>query len=1634
MRIIKTLKNIFSSVPKKKSRKKKSYTFPKTLLDRKHSFAIQAKHLYQQNEKAGNFALQLAKLAIEAYGQEPLWAMEAMKAAMDLSPRDNYRKWLGFRLFDHGNIRDSHAILSSLPESVFRSTSEQNRWNFLRGCYELLDEDLPIPDCTKPVISQSGRLLYVASSSIMYQTTGYTVRTHELLKELIRQGINVLCVTQPDSSFTRKDVSMRKESVIDGVPYCVLSGPHHRKISLKEYLEQFSQILEKTIRDFAPVAVQAASNYETGLPALLAARSCGLPFAYEVRGFEEYTAASYIQNFEDSDRFLLDKRLETYTSTYADAVFTLNASMSEELKNRGIEERKIHLLPNAINLEEIHRIERESALRTQLGFSTNDFVIGFIGSVVKYEGLDDLLSALATLLPEHACFKLLIIGTGNALEELKLQAEKLEISQHVKFIDSVPHADVAHYYAQMDAAVLPRKPEHVGQLVSPLKVYEIMAYGVPLIVSDVKAMAEMVEKDHTALLFESGNYNDLAKKLYYLFSHSEVAKELRENALHSLVQKSWKQSANAIMTVYRNLPGSQNAMSIGVNHTERHLEQTNVLVRQNESLGTVELEKRRIEALIQKNTAERELSRAKALLSRQEIQINALKQKIRSGVREESGKTTTRKIPQPTELNEEQQIWQNTAVKKAEGIQESNGCRYYIRSKLRIGIICDEFFYDSISASANFIYLTPDNWQEQLEQGLDAFFYVSAWRGLHDEWKGSASLKYQERQFFDSLLPDSLRDTPKETHSLHAVVMEIIKTCRKKNIPTLFYSKEDPPNFWNFAEFSQYCDYVFTSCIECVETYRQFCGHDRVRAVCFGINPTVHNPIGCHQTEKEREVLFSGSWMEKYPKRCEGMSKIFDGILEAGYALHIIDRNYPDNRRYSYPAPYYSHVSRALPHGILQKVHKTADWAVNINTIQDSDTMFANRAFELQANGVLLLSNYSVGVNSLLPNIAMVEDMAEVDGILSCMTEEEMYERQMMGVRAVMTGHTCFDRLSEFLKPLGLDYVQPVRKILVLADEMTEAVQACFDRQTYPEKTLKKAGEVKEEELLLFDMVTWFAADSCYEEFYLEDMANAFKYTACSYVTKDAWLDGKTLHEGVEHDYVCRITSKYRTLFWREDYEPKDLLHFVDRAEYSNGYSIDHLNYNAQGMMQHHAQKDYLLSVVVAVYNNGLHLYGKCFSSLRRSSMFEDMEIILVDDGSTDGMTRKIENWLVRHYDNVRIYAFDDGGSGSASRPRNKGVELATAPWLTFLDPDNEAVCDGYAVLYKKACLGNYDVVMGNMYKIDTDARLLSYYHNIVSLTGVAASSAQHDAFHRKTKFLSPSIQAMVIRREFLQRSGLQQVVGAAGQDTLFAWQLIDAAASFFVKNIPVHIYYAQTANSVTNTVSARFFRKLSLLQQEKLDFLVESGKINDFMKLRYDKYTKEIVLRKLAMVKKDDVAESVGIVWRMHQMYAPYYKGTMRLINDFAECCADGRFEDAYHLVKNEFGVRVQSPIPALKEMFSVKDRESEMDILYEQKNMSFTFYNETETAGRTVYQWILKKNSPDEDVSVVQTKFSEEKMFMHDFSSDDNGIYKLTAIIKTENEKLSEVVAVIKKVEETFELLENFSFASLKQDYSHF
>lgn len=812
-----------------------------------------------------------------------------------------------------------------------------------------------------------------------------------------------------------------------------------------------------------------------------------------------------------------------------------------------------------------------------------------------------------------------------------------------------------------------------------------------------------------------------------------------------------------------------------------------------------------------------------------------------------------------------------------EQIPESNGSRYYEKLKVNIGIIADEFLFNSYKDIANFIYITRENYKQYANK-LDVFLVVSTWKGLNMEWKGLGNPNIR-----------------KHRQDLY----QIIDFYRGQGTKIVFYSKEDPVNYKIFIDIAKKCDYIFTTAEEIIGDYQKDCKNKNVFVLDFGINPMYHNPIGIKKFPKLKEVLFTGSWYEKYPHRQVDTRILFDGVIEGKRDLKIIDRNYELNlEAYFFPEKYLKYVSPSVDHHYLQKLHKMFDWAINLNTVQDSNTMFANRVYELQALGNALLSNYSLGVNNKFPNVFLVNNKNEIKDIFNGFSDEEVFEHQVQGIRNVMSEQTSYQRIEELLEHIGFNLQNKEKRVAVLVERQTTRIKEMFENQTYLNKEIFLINDFSEERKNEFDFIAFFDDQKFYGEFYLEDMINGFKYTNSDYITKDAYYDGDKWIQGKEFDYVNVINDKYRTVFWSQSFSLEELLEIQGSKALQNGFSIDRFEFNDQDFKIENKPANYKLSVIVASYNNGKHLLNKCFNSLRRSSLFNEMEIIIVDDGSTDNYTPKMIRRLERKFPNVKSFFYQDGGSGSASRPRNKGFELATAPYITYLDPDNEAINDGYFHLYKEISKNRFDMVVGNMLKLDTKAADFDYYKTAVHFNGSDVISKNVKEYLVKSQFKAMSIQALIFKRELIADNSLKMVEGAAGEDTLFFHELLLNSKKTKVINLPIHIYYAAVSGSTVNSISKRFFEKYLLLEETRVKVLSDYGLLQDFLDKRFDFYFKGWYLEKLKHVTSEEALDSIKILTDIYDFYRKDFKPTSTEVIRFKELSAAKKFE----AIKREF------------------------------------------------------------------------------------------------------------------------------------
>ena len=310
--------------------------------------------------------------------------------------------------------------------------------------------------------------------------------------------------------------------------------------------------IEDRLRELRPELVIAASNHLTSLPAQIAAARQGTPFIYEVRGFWEITRASREPEYLDTEAYSVQARLEAISADSADHVFTLTGGMREELIRRGVSGAKVTLLPNSCLPEQFLPQPRDRQLAEALNIPEDVPVIGYIGSFVQYEGLDDLARAAAILKGRGVEFRLLLVGNENVSRQEKgpitamIEAVATEsgLADWLIMPGRVPHDQVAMYYSLIDIAPFPRKPQLVTEMVSPMKPLEAMAMQKAVAASSVAALAEMIRDGETGLIFEKGNPGALADVLQRLIEDPELREKLGRNGRTWVeTERSWPQTA-----------------------------------------------------------------------------------------------------------------------------------------------------------------------------------------------------------------------------------------------------------------------------------------------------------------------------------------------------------------------------------------------------------------------------------------------------------------------------------------------------------------------------------------------------------------------------------------------------------------------------------------------------------------------------------------------------------------------------------------------------------------------------------------------------------------------------------------------------------------------------------------------------------------------------------------------------------------------------------------------------------------------------------------------------------------------------------------------------------------------------------
>jgi glycosyltransferase involved in cell wall biosynthesis len=367
------------------------------------------------------------------------------------------------------------------------------------------------------------RILHVVKSSAPERASGFTIRTMHDLHAQQSVGLEPVVVSEIGWPRVVGVIEVAPRIQVEGIDHYRLDrGPGYvpNKIPNDLRAQHNAEAMAPIVERVRPAILHAHSGYRGGDQALVALalrERYGIPVVYEVRGLFEAVWSPDPELAERSETYARRMAQETRILHAVDGILPISEALADELASRGIPRDKMTTIPNGIDTDALGDPPRDEDLRRRLGLE-GKVVVGYLGNLDHWrEGIDVLIEALGRLRRRgRHDVAVLVVGDGIRREALERLARERGLTDRVVFTGRVPHAEVGGYYRQMDVFANPRVEERAARYITPLKPYEAMALGLPVLVSDLPALREIVDPPNRGAVAPPGDPDALADAIVAL--------------------------------------------------------------------------------------------------------------------------------------------------------------------------------------------------------------------------------------------------------------------------------------------------------------------------------------------------------------------------------------------------------------------------------------------------------------------------------------------------------------------------------------------------------------------------------------------------------------------------------------------------------------------------------------------------------------------------------------------------------------------------------------------------------------------------------------------------------------------------------------------------------------------------------------------------------------------------------------------------------------------------------------------------------------------------------------------------------------------------------------------------------------
>ena len=305
----------------------------------------------------------------------------------------------------------------------------------------------------------------------------------------------------------------------------------------------------KKIKEWNLDIIHSHTEFGIGTFARVMAHQLDIPLVHTYHTmYEDYVYYVTKGYFDKSSKKVVEYLTKFYCDKTATELIVPTKKTYDLFKEKYGYARSVHIVPTGIDVEKFYREKnnqnRALEIRRSLGIKDDEFVILFVGRMGNEKSVDFLIENHKAILKENKKAKLLLVGDGPDIDNLKEITKKNKLEDSVIFAGRVPWENVSLYYQIPNVFTTASKTETQG-----LTVLEAMAASLPVVALDDDAFREVVTDDYNGFLFK--DKKGYVEAITKIMKSSELQERLSIQARNTVEAHSAKFFAEQVLTVYK---------------------------------------------------------------------------------------------------------------------------------------------------------------------------------------------------------------------------------------------------------------------------------------------------------------------------------------------------------------------------------------------------------------------------------------------------------------------------------------------------------------------------------------------------------------------------------------------------------------------------------------------------------------------------------------------------------------------------------------------------------------------------------------------------------------------------------------------------------------------------------------------------------------------------------------------------------------------------------------------------------------------------------------------------------------------------------------------------------------------------